>query len=71
MVCENEMKYKSQAFRDKSVKSEIDIIIASSQKLREESENTRELSLQIIDRSQKLREESENTRKESAQIIAG
>ena len=46
----------SQMLRNKSVKSKIDIIIDSSQKLRKESENTRKESAQIIASSQKLRE---------------
>ena len=46
---------ESQMLRNKSVKSEIDIIIDSSQKLRKESENTRKESAQIIASSQKLR----------------
>ena len=40
--------------RNKSVKSEIDIIIVSSQKLRKESENTRKEYAQIIASSRKL-----------------
>ena len=46
---------------------EIDV---DSQKLREESENIREESAQIIASSQKLREELNAIRKESSQIIA-
>ena len=46
---------------------EIDV---DSQKLREESENTRKESAQIIAGSQKLREELKAIRKESSQIIA-
>ena len=50
------LRTESQMLRNKSVKSEIDIIIDSSQKLRKESENTRKESAQIIASSQKLRE---------------
>ena len=49
------LRTESQMLRNKSVKSEIDIIIDSSQKLRKESENTRKESAQIIASSQKLR----------------
>ena len=45
-------------------------IDVDSQKLREESENTRKESAQIIVSSQKLREELKAIRKESSQIIA-
>ena len=45
-------------------------IDVDSQKLREESENTRKKSAQIIVSSQKLREELKAIRKESSQIIA-
>ena len=55
--------------RNKSVKSEIDTIIDSSQKLRKESENTRKESVQIIASSQKLRKELRVIREESIQII--
>ena len=40
--------------RNKLVKSEIDVIIDSSQKLRKESENTRKESAQVIASSQSL-----------------
>ena len=46
---------------------EIDV---DSQKLREESKNTRKESAQIIASSQKLKEELKAIRKESSQIIA-
>ena len=52
------LRTESQMLRNKSVKSKIDIIIDSSQKLRKESENTSKESAQIIANSQKLREES-------------
>ena len=55
--------------RNKLVKSEIDVIIYSSQKLRKESENTRKESAQVIASSQKLREELRVIREESLQII--
>ena len=42
--------------RNESVKSEVDRIIDSSQKLTKESEKTRKESAQIIASSQKLRE---------------
>ena len=63
------LRTESQMLRNKSVKSEIDIIIDSSQKLRKESENTRKESAQIIASSQKLREELRVIREESLQII--
>ena len=56
---------QSQMLRNKSVKSEIDIIIDSLQKLRKESEKTRKESVQIIASSQKLREELRVIREES------
>ena len=49
------LRTESQMLRNKSVKSEIDIIIASSQKLREELRVIRKESLLIIGRSRKLR----------------
>ena len=49
------LRTESQMLRHKSVKSEIDIMIDSSQKLRKELRVIREESLQIIDRSWKLR----------------
>ena len=49
------LKADLQILRAKSLKSEIDIIIANSQKLRKKSENCRKKSDQIIANSQKLR----------------
>ena len=59
---------ESQMLRNKSVNSEIDIIIGSSQNLRKESENTRKKS-QIIASSRNLREELRVIREESLRII--
>ena len=53
------LKADLQILRAKSLKSEIDIIIANSQKLRKKSENSRKKSDQIIANSQKLRKELE------------
>ena len=48
------LRKESQMLRNKLVKSEIDVIIYSSQKLRKESENTRKESAQVIASSQSL-----------------
>ena len=59
------LRTESKMLRAKSVKSEIDIIIANSQKLRKELRVMREESLQIIASSQKLRKELRVLREES------
>ena len=63
------LRTESQMLRNKSIKSETDINIDSSQKLKKESENTRKESAQIIASSRKLREELRVIKEESLQII--